>query len=252
MTTTTTAANEERIKVFIPLICYNHTCHAEYMMSMLTLLHVIQKQDVNCIFSPIFFESLISRARNGAAKEFLDTDCTHLLFIDSDISFTPEDVAKLFQTNQSVVCALYPKKYLKKENFGTKNEIIDFAVSGEIRKINDNLSEIDSVATGFLLIKREVFEKMIEYYPNLKYKNDIDAYGAKDTIMYDFFKVGINPSTLVYDSEDWGFCHLWKKMGGKIYARTDISLGHFGWHQYKGNFNNWIKGIAENFKNEKA
>ena len=230
-----------KVKIFIPLICYNRTCHAEYMYSMLGLMSHFHSSFFQATFYPIFFESLISRGRNAAVAEFLRSDCTHLLFIDGDISFDPKDVDKLIVSNKDVICSPYPKKYIKLENVLKENhELVDFAVSGNVKQVGESLYEIDSVATGFLLIKREVFEKILIFNKNLSYINDIDGYGIGNK-MWDFFKVGINSKTKVYDSEDWGFCNLWRSIGEKVYARSDIQLTHWGWHGYKGDFDRWLK-----------
>jgi hypothetical protein len=233
------------MKLFVPLICYNRTCHTDYMWSVFRFVHYCAQQKLDATFYPIFWDSLISRARNAAAAEFLSSDATHLLFIDADISFDPEDVLKLIQSNKDVICSPYPKKYIKDNpNDGRPFEPVDFAVSGSMRKVSEKEYEIQSVATGFLLIKRNVFENLIDKYPEIEYVNDIDGYGP-GKVMHDFFRVHINPNTKIYESEDWGFCTLWRNMGGKVYARNDISLGHWGWKEYKGNFNNWIKTLEK-------
>ena len=209
------------------------------MMSIFRLIEHVKKKNISATFYPIFWESLISRARNASAAEFLSGDHTHLLFIDADISFEPTDVDKLLEADKDVVCSPYPKKYMKYESAKGGKELVDFAVSGKFAKISDNLYEIESVATGFLLIKRNVFQQMILKYPKIEYINDIDGYG-QGRKMWNFFNVGVNPLNKNYDSEDWGFCTAWRNIGGRVFARTDISLGHWGWHQFKGNFNKWI------------
>ena len=117
-------------------------------------------------------------------------------------------------------------------------ERVDFPVGGQIKMTEDNFLELDYLPTGFLLISKTAIEKIITAHPELKYKNDIDGYMSAGDNFYDLFKVGIRNG--IYESEDWGFCTTWRDMGGKIYARSDVSLGHWGWHMFKGNFNKWL------------
>jgi len=229
----------QQVKLFIPLICYNRSCHTDYMMSILRLYDYIKSKGMAATFYPIFWDSLVSRARNASASEFLYGDHTHLLFIDADISFEPSDVEKLIEADKDVVCVPYPKKYIKYESVKENKELVDFAVSGKYDQVSENLYEIESVATGFLMIKKNVFRQKIRKYPSIEYVNDIDGYGVGKT-MWNFFDVRVNQKTKVYESEDWGFCTSWRDIGGKIYARSDVSLGHWGWHMFKGNFNKWL------------
>ena len=229
------------MKVFIPLICYNHTCNTEWMMSILKLLNSAKETGLNMSFYPIFFESLVSRARNAAVAHFLeDEENTHLLFIDSDIIFEPEDVYRLIQAEKDVIAGMYPKKYivwdrLKKD---PNAERVDFPIGGEIKVTDDDFIESGYLPTGFLMIKREAILKLIEQHPELKYKNDIDGYMGGEDNFYNLFNAGIRNG--IYESEDWGFCSLWKESGGQVLIHPDINLKHVGWHEYSGNLVNYI------------
>jgi choline kinase len=192
-------------------------------------------------FYPIFFESLVSRARNAAVAHFLeDEENTHLLFIDSDIIFEPEDVYRLIQADKDVIAGMYPKKYivwdrLKKD---PNAERVDFPIGGEIKVTDDDYVESNYLPTGFLMIKREAILKLIAEHPELKYRNDIDGYGFDNDNFYNLFNAGIRNG--IYESEDWGFCSLWKESGGQILIHPDINLKHVGWHEYSGNLVNYI------------
>lgn len=192
-------------------------------------------------FYPIFFESLVSRARNAAVAHFLeDEENTHLLFIDSDIIFEPEDVYRLIQADKDVIAGMYPKKYivwdrLKKD---PNAERVDFPIGGEIKVTEDDYIESNYLPTGFLMIKREAILKLIADHPELKYRNDIDGYGFDNDNFYNLFNAGIRNG--IYESEDWGFCSLWKESGGQVLIHPDINLKHVGWHEYSGNLVNYI------------
>lgn len=229
------------MKLFIPLICYNHTCNTEWMMSILKFTISAREVGLDCTFYPIFFESLVSRARNAAVAHFLaDKTATHLLFIDSDIIFEPEDIYRLIQADKEVVAGMYPKKYIVwdrlKEN--PNAERVDFPIGGNIRITEDNYIESEYLPTGFLMIKREAIQKIIDNHPELKYQNDIDGYMSAGDNFYNLFRVGINKG--IYESEDWGFCSLWKETGGQVLIHPDINLKHVGWHNYEGNLINSI------------
>jgi hypothetical protein len=98
----------------------------------------------------------------------------------------------------------------------------------------DKLVEVGYAATGFMLIKRRVFEKIIKAKPDLKYKNEVDGYMSFGDNFYNFFPADINPSTRKYESEDYGFCNLWRSLGGKIHVDPSINLHHMGSYAYKG------------------
>jgi hypothetical protein len=211
------------------------------MMSILKLLNAAKNSNLNISFYPIFFESLVSRARNAAVAHFLeDKENTHILFIDSDIIFEPEDVFKLIKANKEVVAGIYPKKYIVWDRLKQypESERVDFPIGGQIKMTEDNFLEMDYLPTGFLLISRTAINKIIKQYPELKYRNDIDGYMSAGDNFYDLFKVGIRNG--IYESEDWGFCSLWKSVGGKVLIHPEINVKHLGWHEYEGNLLKYI------------
>ena len=55
----------------------------------------------------------VERARNILTANFLESDCTHLLFIDADIGFSAEDVARIASHDQPVVGGMYPLKNME-------------------------------------------------------------------------------------------------------------------------------------------
>jgi len=149
---------------------------------------------------------------------------------------------------------LYPKKYyssVKMEAlskhaphvFNKDNEWKKLATdfSSEFDEVGFNKAkdgkpfQVDYAATGFMLIKTDVLRTIVEKRPDLKYRNEIDGYmSANQDCFYDFFKVGVNPTTLKYESEDYGFCNLWRSLGGSIWALPDITLTHTGRDHYPG------------------
>ena len=242
-------------KVFLPVICYNHTVLSHFMFSVMKLVFEGQRRGISFSLDCIYFESLIARARNAAAANFLNQpECDYMLFIDSDISFEPEDVFKLLKSDKDLISGLYPKKYINsskvkllaqqgpemiKDNY--EQLCTDFAT--EISYVNEvnEIEEVQYAATGFMLFKKRVFNQIIRSVPNIKYDNDIDGYASYGDNFYDFFPCRVNAETKKYESEDYGFCNLYKSIGGKIYVNTKCNLTHHGWKGYQGNFYNQSK-----------
>ena len=156
----------------------------------------------------------------------------------SDIEFDAESVLKLLRHGKDVVAGVYAKKYYNLDRVVTGEEIVDFVISGHVQMNAEGLIECTYAPTGFLMISRETFVKMMEAYPHLRYNNDIAGYGDLTTF-YDFFQVSVRNGIL--ESEDWGFCSLWRELGGKILIDPTISLGHSGWHTFKGNPWKWCQ-----------
>jgi len=242
-------------KILLPLITYGGMCHTEFAMGVMgTLLQIQKSSDINMVVNPIVFESLISRARNAAAAFALQDDFSHLLFIDSDITFESNDVFKLIEADKDVAVGVYPKKYYSTHKmqhlaqhephvFNDKNEwralATDFCSECGAKALDKarrgEIFTVDYAATGFMLIKTDVFRKIIDKHPELKYTNDVDGYMSAGDNFYDFFTVGVNQSNKKYESEDYGFCQLWRSLGGQIHVIPSINLTHTGRNHYPGN-----------------
>lgn len=232
------------MRIVFPILCYNHTCNTAFMMSVMRLLLACKEAKIDILIIPITFESLISRGRNAAVAMMMSEErATHLLFIDSDIEFQPADVIKLIVAGKDVVGAAYPQKWMDMSKYDpTKDNPLELCttMSVHLLTLHDTLAKpllkASYITTGFLLIKRDVFEKMFEAYPERQYKNDIDGYtSANPEYFYDLFSVGIHPKTKRLESEDYGFSRLWTAIGGEIHVVTDVSLKHHGWFAYPGN-----------------
>jgi FkbM family methyltransferase len=168
-------------------------------------------------------DSLVSRARNAQVAKFLKSDCTDMLFIDSDLIFTPDHVKRILGHDEPLVGGFYVKK---------KEGNPEFVVN-TFEKLDppraDGLQKVKYVGTGFMKISRIVFEKMIE-----KYKDEIAYHPDEqppDAVEYDFFSVGrykFPDGTTRYLSEDWFFCQRWLDLGGEVWADAAICCKHVG------------------------
>ena len=236
------------MKVFIPVICYNHTCHTAFMFSLMRLVLLLRDLNIEASLFPIGFDSLISRARNAAVAYFMSSsDYTHLLFLDSDIEFDTDDILKLFNSNEKLIGGAYAQKWLNVEKVKTvfngstplPENPMKFCTNHSVHLTNPVVKnekgfiEVDYLTTGCMLIQKSVITTLMEHHSDRKYKNDVDGYcGADQEMFYNLFSVEINSNTRQFESEDYSFCRLWKETGGKIYLIPEISLTHYGWYGY--------------------
>jgi len=175
-------------KLFVATPMYGGMNHGLYMKSSLDLQAVMSRYGVDTKFSFLFNESLITRARNYLVDEFLRSECTHLLFIDSDIHYDPRDVIALMALDKDVIGAPYPKKSINWGNVATAarkhpnmdpkeldtlvGEYVFNVVKGTQQFQVTEPLEVMEIGTGFMMVKRDVFTKFAEAYPHLRYKPD--------------------------------------------------------------------------------
>ena len=105
-------------------------------------------------------------------------------------------------------------------------------------KLDNGFAEVMEGATGFMLIKREVIEKMMKHYPELEIYQPtiINGNTEKKENMFNLFDTLHDPKTKRYFGEDFGFCQRWSDMGGKIHIYVKDYITHVGEYSYCGRF----------------
>lgn len=240
------------VKLYIAIPCYGGTMGADFALSLFNNLRSLDMAGIPYLMNVVQRESLIVRARNVMASSFLSTDCSHLLFLDNDLSFPDGSILKLIHSEKDIVCGAYPKK---KYNFEeiikvmTEEKLpLDQAITKtsdyifnpldvENVKIENACIEVREAGTGMMLIKRNVIESLIgkEDLGVFEYK----PYPSEDAghKCYTFFDCGLDENKY-YLSEDYKFCWRIRKLGYKCYLRVDIPMNHQGIHSFVGNFAN--------------
>jgi len=247
-------------KLFVATPMYGGMNHGMYMKSCLDLQSMLTKYEIEVRFSFLFNESLITRARNYLVDEFLRSDCTHMMFIDSDVHFNPQDVIALLALDKDVIGGPYPKKSINWGNIAEaarkhpelaaadlENLVGDYVfnvVAGTKQFSVTEPLKVMEIGTGYMMIKREVFDKMKDAYPQLRYKPDhvgqanfdgsryIHAYF--DTII-DTIDSATGGGSDRYLSEDYMFCQLWRKIDGEIFLCPWMKTQHIGTYAFTGN-----------------
>lgn len=169
-------------------------------------------------------ESLISRGRNTLTAKFLTDhpEATHILFVDSDITFHPWHVFSMLQRNQDIVGGLYSMKTLPAK--WCANGVVN------AHQIDDTCHEVLTIGTGFMLIKREVFAKMRLHPEFQPYENDLGLDKKYDANMGNFFDTPVREGRFL--SEDWSFCYRWRELGNRVYVDKRVILPHTGTYIY--------------------
>ena len=259
-------------KLFILTPCYGGMCFVSYLESLINTINVF-----NMFNFPIQVEfckndSLVSRARNNLiARAMSDPLASHIIFIDSDITWNPISILKLILADKPLIGGVYPIKRYNWENLINQttqkydNTVIDSWIkkkdNNEILKktmpdistiqsslfryninyidthvqIDNNLTKVKHLATGFMLMQRSMLEQMMLAYPFTKYVDDCNFLkDYENKYAYALFDCGVEDNH--YLSEDWLFCNRWSKIGGSIWIDVSINLTHTGYEDYNGFF----------------
>jgi hypothetical protein len=222
----------------------------DYTMSLLNLSTEASAHGFDMAVVMLGNDALITRGRSAIVSRFLDNpNTTHLLFIDADIAFSVEQVVRLLKADRDFSAGLYPAKiidwYQLAQRFGRSGESIEEAglayvcglCEGEEAKTENGFAKGTYAGTGFQLIKRGVFERMIAAYPETKYRalHAFPRPSQPSDNLYALFDCMIDQDTGVYLSEDYAFCRRWRAIGGEIWLDLHSKLAHTGSYTYRGN-----------------
>ena len=168
-------------------------------------------------------EALITRARNMCVASFLNDsqNYTHLMFIDSDIGFRPIHLAMLLGRDKDVVGGVYTAKKMPVRIIA--NDWVGDAT-------DDGLHEVQKIGTGFLMIKRQVFEHLSAHHSVVPFNWEVGMLDEAKTNIKTYFDTAVRDGR--YLSEDWFFCENWRDMGGKVWCDTNVELVHTGTFEY--------------------
>ena len=224
-----------------------------YTQALLELQKECMKRKVGVQFV-IMKSSLVTHGRNLCVASFLDSQCSHLLFVDSDIDFKASSIFKMLEKDKDIICIPYPLKTMmwdkgmdsiKKGSIKTEDDLKRSMNTYPMRVenpndiiIDDGVIEVTHSPTGCMLIKRKVIQDMIKHYPDkgIVQKTVLNGKYVEKPNLWNFFDCLHDPETKTYLGEDFAFCKLWKDIGGKCHAYIKDDIWHIGEHQYMGKF----------------
>ena len=245
-------------KIFLATPMYGGQCAGMFAKSVADLTSICTANGIELRSYFLFNESLITRARNYCVDEFMRSDCTHMMFIDSDIGFDPRDVLAMLalQSDDSeydVLAGPYPKKCIswEKIKLAVDKGIADddpnvlekfvgdyvFNPKGGGGNIRIDIPvEVSEIGTGFMMTKRSAFERFEKAFPQYSYKPDhvrTEQFDGSREIMQ-YFQAEIDPASKRYLSEDYWFCQKLIEIGGKIWYCPWMKLQHVGSYIFGG------------------
>lgn len=223
------------ISIMVATPAYNGQVYVVYTNSLLNLFATCVQRGIGFSYAHTTSQSLIPAARNDLAEHFMNSACTHLLFIDGDMGFEANQVLRMLEADADVVGAICPQK---KINWSAikhailQNPDIDVAQLPHLgglyktfQPLNaeqiylDEAVEVEQIGTGIMFIKRTVFERLQSVVPKIDGK-----------FMYFESKVEDDGRFL---SEDLHFCREFRRTGGKIFAAPWLEVSHLGTYEHK-------------------
>ena len=249
--------------VYILTPTYGSMCYVNYTICLIETIKLLKQYNIEVQVEFCRNDSLIPRARNNLlAKAMSNPKMTHVLYIDTDITWKPVDIIRLLLSDKRIVGGVYPLKKIEWDRLKQPN-IVDSWTSKKDRheilkntsdqvlienhmlnyninrlttgniEVRNNLIEIKHLATGFMMLQRKMVECMQKAFPSTKYTDDVNFLKPHENEQaYALFDCAVVDEK--YLSEDWLFCQRWSNMGGQIYADISIDLMHTGLHDFKG------------------
>lgn len=245
----------------IAVPCYDQLVTEPFFMSMMKT--IIAFKDIGLKFGiSTLSDSLITRARNQLVAKFMDNEeFTHLMFIDADIGWVPDDILKMLWHDKDIITGSYPIKNIdwnKVHKLANEGVNADSLMAESLRYVVNPVKDregsipiekgalsIYDAGTGFMMIKREVFTKMFSQYPDLKYNDDTGSLTKGERqYTYALFNSYVDDDGRLL-SEDYGFCRYWQNMNGQIWVDPTIELSHLGRMKYQGKMIDSLKYILK-------
>ena len=215
--------------IFIALPAYDFKVSLKLAVSLAQFCQQAPQHGIDVQIGSVCGCSVVSRARNLLAQDMLESDCTDLIFIDSDINFEPADIFRLMawgsDPHKGIVAGVPRIRDANKVYIAD----MDYDENGELTMNQMGLVRATRVATAFMLVRRDVFEKMGEAHPEWSYYDKRSERTL--TAMFDF-KV----TDEGYMGEDFLFCDRARELGFEVWIDPTITLGHMGVQEYTGNY----------------
>jgi len=237
---------------------YGGQCSGMFARSVADLSATCTRYNIPLQLYFLFNESLITRARNYCVDEFMRSDATHLMFIDSDIGFNPQDVIALMALSgddspYDIIAGPYPKKCIswEKVKMAVDKGFADEDPNNLERFVGDYVFnpkgnqqsipigepvEVLEAGTGFMMVRKNTFKVFADKFPQYHYRPDhirTEHFDGTREIMQ-YFQAEIDPTSKRYLSEDYWFCQKVQEAGLRTWFCPWMKLQHVGTYIFGG------------------
>ena len=215
--------------LFIALPAYDFKVSLKLAISLARVAQAAPQHGIDIQIGSVCGCSVVSRARNLLTKDFLESKCTDLIFIDSDINFEPEDVFRLMAWTtdpKKGIVAGVPRIRGEERVYITALEYDD---NQELTMNSMGLVRGMRVATAFMMVRRDVFETLVEAHPEWTYYDK-----KSDRMLPAIFDFKLTEEG--YMGEDFLFCDRAREVGFEVWIDPTIKLGHMGVQEFLGDF----------------
>lgn len=235
------------LKLMLATPCYMSQMFAPYAQSVMETIRMLEQAGVDYQLQYLNGDSYIDRSKNTIVANFLESDCTDLLMIDSDMQFSSDAVSRMLRHPQEVVAGFFPMKnawgtfcgHLLPDENGMQPD-----VSKAIELWDGScLLAAHLLPGGFLRIKRSVLEQFADHYPDIVYQDPCADPSKPERVYTAFFECMIHEH-LRY-GEDATFCRRMREMGVTLYCDPNIEFGHYGVKGFFGNYHEHLLKPAE-------
>jgi len=238
-----------KTSLYIATPSYDGTVNTKYLTSILGLQGLLIQKNIGHSVITLDGCSMLAHARNVMVRNFLKSSHSHMLFVDADMGFNPNDILKMLaHPKHEVSGVLCPKKAYNWETIRKavhKSPDIDYrklATAGgnysgmfflppgvNTMPMDGSPIEVHGMGTGIMLIARTVLERIIA-------KGDVPTYTfaieSSSIPIHEFFRFDISTGFLT--GEDIYFCNLARRHGATLYGFAGFSVTHTGPHTFVG------------------
>ena len=238
--------SNKRRTIFFAVPWYRNPRCAPFVSSLKGAIALFKSHGYETHAGVVTGDSFVQRARNRLVKQFMDSNCDTMLFLDDDMKWSPADALKLIQMPDKVIGGNYRQKV--EPGIEIYPDVMNLTEDGKPVVRSDGCISAWGICMGFTKIARTAIEKLIKAYPEQRYaakQNDKEC-----DIHYDLFPQGVYKGR--WYGEDYSFCRLWRNIGGKIWVMPDIDIVHYSLKDaYPGNFHEYLKRLPGGINTQK-